>query len=389
MSAHASRGPSGSKIWMNCTGSPELIQSLELPPEESSFAAEEGTFCHSVMELMVMESISGVVDNTPERAQELRDLLDREADKYDIDQMTKDLYELIDYLTDRRYQFPDLQIYLEQRVDLEPLTTEVWGTADIILYSESSSYLEVIDLKYGRVFVDARNNSQAMLYLIGAMMSILKVKRLPDMMQIAIYQPRAGGYPLRSTPVDQLSIEAFITQLKEVLNGEKTLTAGEWCEYCDALLHCDVAKEKMKELMEITFDDLDKDVTVATEVLEFKKPLLKLVEKAEEVVKSTLSAGQPVAGWKLIAGTSRRQWAKDEDEIKEFLKKECKMKVGDMYKKTLIGIPAVEKIVKLRKNLDMEDLEPYISKPPGKPTLAPESDSRPALSVNPFKDLGE
>ena len=46
----------------------------------------------------------------------------------------------------------------------------VSGTADIVIWDAAYRYLEVIDLKYGRIPVPVENNTQTRLYLMGALL---------------------------------------------------------------------------------------------------------------------------------------------------------------------------------------------------------------------------
>ena len=47
---HAKLSPSSGERWINCTGSFDLIDRLNVPEPVGSFAAQEGTLAHSVLE---------------------------------------------------------------------------------------------------------------------------------------------------------------------------------------------------------------------------------------------------------------------------------------------------------------------------------------------------
>ena len=59
----------------------------------------------------------------------------------------------------------------------------------------------------------------------------------------------------------------------------------------------------------------------------------------------------------------------------------------DPYEKKLLGITAMQKL--LGKQRFEELLKAYIEKPPGKPTLVPESDKRPAINNAKFDFMEE
>jgi len=86
--------------------------------------------------------------------------------------------------------------------------------------------------------------------------------------------------------------------------------------------------------------------------------------------------GKKFKGWKLVEGRSVRQYA-DEDAVAKKLT-EAGYKEEQIYEKKLWGITAMEKL--LGKTKFGELLKGLIIKPPGKPTLVPETDKRPEIN---------
>lgn len=402
---HAVLGPSSSSRWLNCTGSPAFIQTLELEPEVPGRPSMEGTYCHVVMENLIFNSFSvapGPVGQEALLNQREQAKLDLEAgrDEFDLDQMVADLDGLIQYLYQMRIKYPDLQIYVEQKVTLEPITPDVWGTADIIIYSPEASFMRVVDLKYGRVYVEEKHNPQLTLYFIGALLSTLKGAGFPKDAGIIVYQPRGGGGHLREWEVGPYYIRDFVNQKLNValteMNADGEFRPGDWCEYCPGLLACDPAREKMMKVATMNFEPLEDDNAEAAElkeqetlqeILGAKKLILALIDKAESAAVSRLALGKPLDGWKLVEGRTNRKWGATDDEIITYLRTEAKLKLKDVQMKKVIGIGAAEKLVKASKHGDIEALQAYITKPAGAPTLAPESDKRPAIESNHFEDI--
>ena len=92
-------------------------------------------------------------------------------------------------------------------------------------------------------------------------------------------------------------------------------------------------------------------------------------------------AGKHFDGYKIVAGRSTSKYANDEAVAKAVLN------AGeDPYEKKLLGITAMRQMLG-RKRFD-ELLGGMIIKPPGKPTLVPETDKRPAVEVSPEIDFG-
>src|SRR5690625_3479241 len=61
----------------------------------------------------------------------------------------------------------DAVVLIEQRLDFSEWVPNGFGTGDVVIIADS--YIEIIDLKYGKgVPVSAENNSQARLYALGA-----------------------------------------------------------------------------------------------------------------------------------------------------------------------------------------------------------------------------
>ena len=105
-----------------------------------------------------------------------------------------------------------------------------------------------------------------------------------------------------------------------------------------------------------------------------------------------LLAGQPVPGWKLVQGKKgARQWA--DAKAAEDALKSMRLKPDDMYEMKLISPTTAEKLYKAGTigPRQWPHLQGLITQSEGKPHVAPESDSRPALVVTPvveeFADL--
>jgi hypothetical protein len=106
-----------------------------------------------------------------------------------------------------------------------------------------------------------------------------------------------------------------------------------------------------------------------------KLPLLKSwAADVEEYALNTLAQGGVIPGYKLVEGRSIRQWEPDEALVARCL---AEAGLGDdaIYTKKLISPTQAEKVLGRAKAGEIADL---VVKPRGKPTLAPESDPRPA-----------
>jgi len=102
-------------------------------------------------------------------------------------------------------------------------------------------------------------------------------------------------------------------------------------------------------------------------------------------VESELFAGHQVPGYKLVDGRQgARSWA-DENEAEKLLKS-FRLKEAQMYDFKLISPTTAEKVLKVASPKRWTKAQALISRSDGKPSVAPESDKRPALVVKPTAD---
>jgi hypothetical protein len=96
--------------------------------------------------------------------------------------------------------------------------------------------------------------------------------------------------------------------------------------------------------------------------------------------------GEEVPGFKLVEGRSNRKWAADDEDILRELVKRGKFTPKDaerFYKPAELQSPAgVEKTLKRMGRTQTQFLlNGLINKPPGKPSLVPALDPRPAMAI--------
>ncbi|HFZ1618602.1 DUF2800 domain-containing protein [Klebsiella aerogenes] len=107
-----------------------------------------------------------------------------------------------------------------------------------------------------------------------------------------------------------------------------------------------------------------------------------------EKVASDLAAGLTVPGYKLVtAPEGAPKWC-DQDAAEELLKS-FRLKQDQMYSQKVISPTQAEKLLKKDSPRRWTKVEALITRSDGKPTIAPESDPRPALNVNPVNDFDD
>lgn len=370
MANHAFLSPSGSHRWLNCT--PSAMLEAEFPSSTST-AAEEGTAAHAFCEHKLNKAIH-------KRSK-------RPISTYDSDEMQEYTDNYVEYVLEQletaKQGCKDPMLLIEQQVDFSEFVPDGYGTADCIIASDDT--LHIIDFKYGLgVLVDAEWNTQLMCYSIGALNifdSIYDIKKVT----MHIFQPRRENVQCWTISVEELRDWAE-NELKPkaqlALNGEGEYRPGEWCQFCRAAVKCRArAEEKLKLAQKefkppplLTDEEIEKVLAVLSDLVKWAEEIYAYASDA------AINHGREWAGFKLVESVTKRRY-KDDEAVAEAAKTNG---FTDIYRHSLITMTEMQKM--MGKTRFEEILGDLIIKPPGKPTLVPISDKRPAINViNEFK----
>ena len=366
MAAHAKLSASGSARWLNCTGSVKAENAVTLA-ERSNPAAEYGTCAHELADIIL--STGDNIENY--LGEKLQDAPNVPVD----DEMIEHVQNYVEFVQ----SFGGDQFY-EVRLDYSHLVPEGFGTSDAIAVVDN--VLHVIDLKMGKgVIVDAENNSQGMLYALGAVEEYGYLYDF-DKVVIHIYQPRVHNFSSWDISIGGLLKfgEYVSDQAHEALSDNAPRTVGnKQCQWCKAKANCPALKQHTEKVIAAEFDDLEElplvdtldNKTLAT-ILDNKKLIESWLKAIEDHISDTLHSGDTFDGYKLVAGRSLRKWADSDTAQSELIEL-----LGDnAFEKKLLTVAKAEKALGAKRKKEMDHL---IIKPQGKPTLAPESDKRPAI----------
>lgn len=345
---------------MKCTPSARLEQDFK---DEQSPYAKEGTKAHQLAEKWLQYHL-GERSDPPQGEPEMTDYVEVYVNA------------VLERIT------PGATVLLEQRLDFSPWVPEGFGTGDAVIIADGR--LEIVDLKYGKgVPVSAEENPQLRLYALGAINDFDWLYDF-DTVRMTIVQPRLDNISSEEMTVDELwqwgesikplAMRAFI--------GEGDFIPGEHCRFCKARYTCRARAEANLELARLDFREPETlTVEEIAEVLKQAEDLQRWVRDVKEyALNQAYRHGVKFPGWKVVEGRSVRKYA-DEEAVARRLQEEG----HDPYKKVLLTITELEK--QLGRKRVGEVIGDLIEKPPGRPTLVPETDKRPEILTAAAEDF--
>lgn len=370
---HAALSASGSHRWMTCPPSVKLSENFT---ETTSQFAEEGTYLHELCELKLHRYLG---DMAPELIEaQCREHKDNAFYSDEAESVTDEYVAFcIETIEAVRLGCKDPLIMVEHRLDFSAYVPGGFGTGDLVLVADG--VIEVIDFKGGRgVRVDAYENSQLMLYGLGA---LLEFDALYDIrsIRVTIVQPRLNNTSTYEITAEELLFWAE-TQVRpkalQAAKGEGDFCAGEHCRFCRARYTCRARSDYHMALAVRDFKqpDLLSDEELL-DILPVAESLNNWVQDLMAYATQQAVDGKQWTGYKLVAGRSVRKYTSDAEVIKAA----TDAGFSDIYKTSLLGIGELEK--RMGRKQFNEVLGKYIIKPEGAPMLVPKSDPRKPISA--------
>jgi hypothetical protein len=370
MSDHAVLSASGAHRWLNCLPSARL--ELEFVNNESS-AAAEGTAAHALCEHKLKKALH------------MRSK--RPVSVYNSDEMEEHSDAYVEFVMEQlelaKQSCTDPLILIEQRLDFSRYVPQGFGTGDCIIIADKK--LHIIDFKYGMgVLVDAVDNPQMKLYGLGALEIYDSLYDIEEV-SMTIFQPRrenVSTWTIRVEALKDWAEKELKPKAKKAYDGEGEYLPGEWCTFCRAAVKCRARAEEKLKLAQSEFKL--PPLLTDSEIEEVLSKLSDLTKWANEIIAYATDAavnhGKEWQGFKVVEGRSVRKY-KDEDAVAEVAKANG---YKDIFRQSLITLTEMERL--MGKSKFEKILGDLIYKPPGKPTLVPLSDKRPAMNVSNAKN---
>lgn len=371
--AHARLAPSSAHRWLICPGSIEQSAGI---PNRTTDAAELGTACHTLSQMR----LEGAEDWDATTAIGIDDQGGSTPGARKVIEITDEHRGWVRQATD--WVLGEIAgAHLECEVQVNPGTffgcpDELWGTSDVVL--DAPSLLTIADFKYGTGHVEVEENPQLILYAIGA---AERFGWQHPMYRMVILQPRTGTGEARTWTITRRELMRYAESYREKViaatrHNAALVPSDEGCRWCPAAGRCAKLQERTLELAMRQFAD-PRYITESELLLllaDAKRIRIGL-DAAEDYALQRLSTGLTVPGWKRVAARTNREWEEGSDQ---YVAEQLTAFGVDAYERKLISPAKAEKALGKVAGL----LKPWITQREGGPTLAPESDRRPALPAS-------
>lgn len=413
MSAHARLSPSSAARWSKCPGS---VREAAKYPNISGAAAIDGTGSHLLLELCLQNNV---------RAEDY-DMQIIGVNHHDMPggwmvdvERVRRVQMCLDYVTRRvgelTAQFPGTTITVEAEGKSDPggmFGRDDWhGTADVTIlvrdpHLGTCLFVEIIDYKDGRGWVDVRSNEQLTSYLGGRLRPY--VGSGPDKVRPFNVLAVAGGcrntvvQPKTKTPVryEDLTVSIAFDALIEMATAARAtddpnapLVADDkggkgYCTWCPHKNNCNAQAEKGLATVESMNTEVINtgdhslfeyigtavaDPTTLTpaqlsELSSARPGLMAAFDKVDKEIVRRIEAGEHVPGKAMLPGNGKNVWNKEPDEIAKMLKGR-RMKKDEIYPTKLISPAQVLKLDSLTKEQKDKIESEHISHVAGALTL--------------------
>jgi hypothetical protein len=329
-----------------------------------------------------------------------------------------------------------VEMHVEQQLPIDHLTGEegATGTGDCVIVVEQADgtlLIDIVDLKFGKgVVVHALENEQLRMYASGAVRLFELVYGEFTRVRMGISQPRLQP-EIDDDEIDMHDLRAFEKHCEwSAQNAVNTLAAKpeevervlypaeKQCRFCDAKATCPAVAREMAKTVLDDFDNVPEDAPItpaavaqaavrkvpdSVELLAAFKGKTEMIrawcDAVDAKTEALILSGEQVPGWKAVQGRKGNRTWSDPKEVERQMK-QWRVREDVMYDFKLASPAELEKRMKGPEYLPpgegakpakirptwWKSLVMWVTQSPGKPTVVPESDPRPALEIKPAVD---
>ena len=369
--AHAVLSASGAEKWLNCPPSARLEESY---PDTSSPYAKEGTLAHEMAEFKARNYF---IETLPKRTftSKLNKFKKDELYQNEMDEYTESYLE---YIKEVAMKYPSKPyIALEKKIDFSKYVPDGYGTCDCILIHGND--MHIIDFKYGKgVQVSAENNSQLMLYALGALEAYSMLYQI-ETVHLSIFQPRIDNiscFEISAANLLSWAVGEVEPKAKLAYDGIGDFKAGEHCRFCKAQAQCRTKAESIISVFPIKEEPAlltDDEIGL---ILAKAKELVSWSNAVEDYALNAILSGKEIRGWKAVEGRSVRVFSDADKAFEKIVESGTPEEM--LYERKPLSLSQIEKL--LGKKEFESIVSSFVIKPQGKPTLAPSDDKRPVFN---------
>lgn len=353
-------GGSTAKRLINCPGSRALVE--KMPMKLSSSYADIGTLLHDVISQMLL---TGYPAETFLGKKYGNAVLDLDL----IDDKIVPAMAALDEIDPNG----EMQFEVEVNVDFGDLLPGVFGSADIVARLGDTAI--ILDWKFGDgVAVEAEDNEQLLFYAAAAartaaaQWAFLGAK---DVELIIVQPPHVRRW--RTTLERVLQFERDLTQaIKTSERADAPLALGEWCKWCAAKPVCPMMTGEVDRALRTKLKNID--AAALADALDRVDTIKEWVKSVEALAIYMQEEGVAVPRYKLVQKRATRKWADEKNIVAQLLG--LGLTTKDVLVTEVVSPAQAEKKLK---DKDIKLPAELVTAVSSGTTLAPESDSRPAV----------
>jgi hypothetical protein len=401
---HAVLGPSGADRWATCPGSVVLEDGK---PDNPTIYAAWGTVAHEIAEYCLWDELSETPYSEPLNAESFVGRTFLNVDGFDIE-VDMEMADCVNTYTATVHQYIDIKaghtLLVEQSLAIDHITGEegATGTGDVV--GLCGDEIVVIDLKSGMRLVHADGNRQCTMYGDAALLEHDLVSGPFKTVRNVIVQPRKNHVSEECVTVEELAerVEELRSATRAVQDARAHKDADltpylnpseKACAYCKAKATCPALQGEVLRTVTAgaadsdAFPDLTAEPQALPKALAAHTPPTADLE-AEQLsaamrslpfienwikgiraeVERRLFADEQVPGWGLFKGKmGNRKWTSA--EAAEEALKAARLKLDEMYSKTVISPTQAEKLLKDDKPRVWKKLQDLITRTEGGATV--------------------